>query len=103
MLNSGSCTPIKTNPSPRQRSYHFLLSARVRMQLMQVYSQKSIITTLPRNCSMVRGRELIQVMPVEAKEACGCGWVASGEGGGMGTVDGMGPPDWLGTGPSGVV
>ena len=33
------------------------------MQLMQVYSQKSIRTTWPRNAAMVSGCELSQVVP----------------------------------------
>src|SRR3989442_5179494 len=59
MSNSGSCTPMISNPYLRYRSYHFLFWAKVRMQLMQVYSQKSIRTTLPRRPATVKDGELI--------------------------------------------
>src|SRR5206468_3427860 len=61
MSNSGSCTPMISNPYLWYRLYHFLLSGKVRMQLMHVYSQKSIITTLPRRPAILRGGELIHV------------------------------------------
>src|SRR5437763_5873205 len=62
MSNSGSCTPMISNPYLWYRSYHLLLSGKVRIQLMQVYSQKSIITTLPRRPARLRGGELIHVV-----------------------------------------
>src|SRR6266700_3267337 len=62
MSNSGSCTPMISNPYLWYRSYHFLLSGKVRIQLMQVYSQKSVMTTLPRRPAMLKGGELIHVV-----------------------------------------
>src|SRR5690348_14691559 len=52
-----------SNPYFLYREYHSLFCGNVRMQLMQVYSQKSIITTLPRSGSNVSGGELIHVVP----------------------------------------
>jgi len=52
-----------------------LLSGKVRIQLMHVYSQKSIITTLPRRPAMLKGGELIHVvagiLEIEASRGSG--------------------------------
>src|SRR5262245_13403470 len=56
--NSGACTPMTTNPNGAYSRFHVLTYGAVRIQLMQVYSQKSTSTTFPRNPSAVSGGEL---------------------------------------------
>src|SRR3989442_15395676 len=91
MSNSGSCTPMISNPYLRYRSYHFLFWAKVRMQLMQVYSQKSIRTTLPRRPATVKDGELIHAT------GGALGMAGSGiEGGGPGSPGGSRPGPAIG-------
>src|ERR671916_1998133 len=56
--NSGEWTPITTSPWSLYFSDHARTWGSERSQLMQVYVQKSIRTTFPRNPAAVRGGEL---------------------------------------------
>src|SRR4051794_38065726 len=55
--NSGACTPTTTSPIDAKSRCHALTYGAVRIQLTQVYSQKSTSTTFPRNASGVSGGE----------------------------------------------
>src|SRR5437016_3543872 len=68
-VNSGVCTPMKTNPCLLYRAAHARTYGSVRSQLMQVYVQKSTRTTLPCRSAAVSGGELSQAVapPSEAK------------------------------------
>src|SRR6476646_10898952 len=55
--NSGVWTPMTTRPTGAYCRFHALMYGAVRIQLTQVYSQKSTSTTLPRRASDVSGGE----------------------------------------------
>ena len=58
--NSGVWTPMMSRPSSAYLSCQSLRYGRVRMQLTQVYVQKSSRTILPLRSSTVSGSEFIQ-------------------------------------------
>src|SRR5580700_1966467 len=60
--NSGVCAPIRTKPASLYFAAQFLKYGNGRMELMQVYVQKSTNTTLPRSDLRLKGAELSQPM-----------------------------------------
>src|SRR5216683_856645 len=72
--NSGVCTPITTNPSLLYLSYQEVTCGSVRIQLMQVYVQKSTKTTFPLRLAIVSGLFVFNHLSIPTKS--GAGWLA---------------------------
>ena len=56
--NSGVCTPITTKPASLYFAVQFLKYGNGRMELMQVYVQKSTSVTFPRSDLRLKGTEI---------------------------------------------